>query len=95
MAAIILWFEVDFAWLLQAVMHESAFKVTTIYSFACMVFSLCRLAGVPVWHIVVLKNPSDIVDIVLIRDEDNVLSPNRGPRIEVQPLGDNLVAMVE
>ena len=81
MAVIIAWFEVDFAWILQAVMHESAFKVTTTYPFPCMVFALCRLAGVHVWHIAVLKTPSDIVDIVLIRDEDNVLSPNRGPHI--------------
>ena len=28
MAAMIVGFEVDFAWLLQAVMHEKAFKVT-------------------------------------------------------------------
>ena len=33
-------FEVYFAWLLQAVMHERDFKVTTTYPFPCMVFSL-------------------------------------------------------
>ena len=32
MAAMIARFEVDFAWLLQAVMHERAFKVITILS---------------------------------------------------------------
>ena len=32
MAAMIAGFEVDFAWLLQAVMHERAFKVITILS---------------------------------------------------------------
>ena len=38
MAAMISGFEVDFAWLLQAVMHERAFKVTTTYPFLCMIF---------------------------------------------------------
>ena len=40
-------FEVDFAWLLQEVMHERAFKVTTTYTLSCMIFALCRSAGVP------------------------------------------------
>ena len=39
-AAMIAEFEVDFAWLLQAVMHERAFKVTTTYPFTCMIFAL-------------------------------------------------------
>ena len=51
MAVMIAGFEVDFAWLLQAVMHERAFKVTTTYPFPCMIFSLCRSAGVPIWHV--------------------------------------------
>ena len=38
MAEIITGFEVDFAWLLKAVMHERAFKVTTTYPFLCMIF---------------------------------------------------------
>ena len=50
MAAMIPAFEVDFVWLLQAVMHERAFKVTTTYSFPCIIFSFCRSAGVPIWH---------------------------------------------
>ena len=85
----------DFAWLLQAVMHERSFKDTTSYTFPCMVFALCRLAGVPVWHIDVLKTPSSTVDIGLIRDEANELAPRRGPHSEVLLLGDNLEAMVE
>ena len=51
MAAMIAEFKVDFAWLLQAVMHERAFKVTTTYPFPCMIFSLYRSAGVPIWHV--------------------------------------------
>ena len=57
MAAMIAGFEVDFAWLPQAVMHERDFKVTTTYPFPCMIFSLCRSAGVPIWHIDQLKTP--------------------------------------
>ena len=55
MAAMIAGFEVDFAWLLQAVMHERVFKVTTTYPFPCMIFSLCGSAGVTIWHIDQLK----------------------------------------
>ena len=51
MAAMIARFKVDFAWLLQVVMHERPFKVTTTYPFPCMIFSLCRSAGVPILHI--------------------------------------------
>ncbi|TMW83346.1 hypothetical protein EJD97_001989 [Solanum chilense] len=45
MTAMIAGFEVDFPWLLQAVMHERAFKVTTTYPLPCMIFALCRSAG--------------------------------------------------
>ena len=48
MVAMIARFEVDFAWLLQAVMYERAFKVTTTYPFPCMIFSLCKSAGVTI-----------------------------------------------
>ena len=57
MEAMIAGFEVDLARLLQAVMHEWTFKATTTYPFPCMVYALCRLAGVPVWNIDVLKTP--------------------------------------
>ena len=48
MVAMISGFEVDFAWLLQAVMHERSFKVTTTYPFSCMIYSLCRSTGKPI-----------------------------------------------
>ena len=83
-------FEVDFAWLLQAVMHERAFKVTTTYPFPCMIFALCRSAGVPIWHVDQLKTPQGTVDVGLIRDEANELAPRRGPRPELAPLADDL-----
>ncbi len=95
MAAIIEGFEVDFTWLLHPVMQDRAFKSNTIYPFMCIVFALCRLVRVHVWHIHVLKTRSCIVDIGFIFDKDNKLAPHKGPRSEVQPLGENLVAMVE
>ena len=48
MAAMIVGFEVDFAWILQSVMHERAFKFTTTYPFPRINF---HHAGVPIWHI--------------------------------------------
>ena len=55
MAAMIAEFEVDFSWLLQAVMHKRTFNVTTTYPFPCMIFSLCKFTGVPIWHVNQLK----------------------------------------
>ena len=80
MAAMIAGFEVDFAWLLQAVMHETEFKVSATYPFPCMIFALCRSAGVPIWHVDQLKTPMGTVDVGLIRDEANQFAPRRGPR---------------
>ena len=94
MAAMIAGFEVDFAWLLQAVMHERAFKVTTTYPFPCMIFALCRSAGVPIWHVDQLKTPQGTVDVGLIRDEANELAPCRGSRQELPPLADDLADTV-
>ena len=39
MAVMIAGFEVDFVSLLQVVIHEMDFKVTTTYPFPCMIFS--------------------------------------------------------
>ena len=94
MAAMIAGFEVDFAWLLQAVMHDRDFEVTSTYPFSCMIFSLCRSAGVPIWNIDKLKTPMGIVDIGLIRDEANELAPCTGPRQELPPLGENIADTV-
>ena len=94
MAAMIVGFQVDFTWLLQEVMHERDFKVTTTYLFPCMIFSLCSSAGVPIWHVDQLKTPQGTVDIGLIRDEGNELAPRRGPRPELPPLADDLADTV-
>ena len=83
MASMVEGFEVDFSWLLQAVVHERDFKVTTTYTFPCMVFELCRSVGVLVWHIDVIKTLPDTMDIFLIRDEDNELYPHGDPHLKV------------
>ena len=83
MAAMIAGIEVDFAWLLQEVIHERAFKFITTDPFPCMIFALCRSAGVPIWHVDQLKTPQGTVDVVLIRDEANELAPRRGHRPEL------------
>lgn len=95
MEAMIAGFEVDFAWILQAVMHERDFMVTTTYKFSCMVFYLCRFTGVPIWNIDQIKTPPGTVDIGLIRDNANKLDPYRRPCPEVPSLGENLAGTVE
>lgn len=45
-------------------------------------------------HIDVLKIPCGIVDIGLIHDEANELALKKGPHSEVQPLSENLEAIV-
>ena len=94
MAAMIAGCEVDFTCLLQAVMHERAFKVSTTYPFPCMIFSLCRSACVRIWHVDRLKTPQGTVDVGLIRDEANELAPRRGPYLQLPPLADDLADMV-
>ena len=83
-------FELDLTWLRNAVMNEITFKVTTSYPFPCMIFSLCRCTGVPIWHVDQLKTLLGTVDIGLIRDEANKLAPQKGPRQYLPPLGDDL-----
>ena len=38
--------EFDFVRFLISMIHKRAFKNSTTYSFACMIFQLCRDAGV-------------------------------------------------
>lgn len=95
MASMVAGFEVDFAWLLQVVIHETVFKATTTQPFPCMVFKVCRFIAVLMWHIDVIKATPDTVDIVFMRYEANELAPHRQPRPEVKPVGENLEATVE
>ena len=93
-AAMIAGFEVYFAWLLQVVMHERAFRVTTTYLFSCMIFSLFVSISVPIWHIDQLNTLLGTVDVDIIRDEANELAPRRGTHPRMPPLGENLAYMV-
>lgn len=73
--------EIDFVKLLISMIHERAFKTSTTYPFACMVFHLCRDNGVTIWHYDDLLTVVGIVNIGLIMDEVNVAAPQRGPRV--------------
>ena len=75
-------------------MHERSFKVTTTYPFLCMIFSLYRSAGVPIWHVDQLKTPLGTVDVGLIRDEANELAPRKRPHPEITPLANDLADTV-
>ena len=79
MAAMKAEFEVDFAWLLQAVMHEREFKVTTTYPFPCMMFALCRSASVPIWHVDQLKTPQGTVAVDNLRADIDTIFEARVP----------------
>ena len=68
--------------------------VTTTYPFPCMIFALCRSAGVPIWHVDQLKTPQGTVDVDLIRGEANELAQHRGPCPELPPLADDLADTV-
>ena len=94
-AALVDGLEVDFPRLLIFVIHERAFKAYTTYPFACMIFKLCGDAGVLIWLRDVLHTFTGIVDIDVIRDDANVAAPRRGPRFDMQPLGENLADMIE
>ena len=59
-----------------------------------MIFSLCRSAGVPLWHVDHLKTPMGTVDIGHIKDEAKELAPRRGPRPDLPPIVDNLADTV-
>lgn len=66
---------VDFMRLLVSVIHKRDFMSFTTYRFTCIVFQLCRDAGFPICHRDVLRTPTGIVDIGLIRNEDNEAAP--------------------
>ena len=75
-------------------MHERAFTVSTTYPFPCMIFTLCRSAGVPIWHVDQVKTPQGTVDVGLIRDKANELASRKGPHPELPPLADDLADTV-
>lgn len=48
-----------------------------------------------IWLIDVFRTPTGAVHIGIIRDEANDATPKTGPRVDVQPLSENLVDTVE
>ncbi|KAG5585465.1 hypothetical protein H5410_045899 [Solanum commersonii] len=93
-ATLVAGLEIDFARMLLAEIHERAFKTSTTYPFPCLISQLYRDSGVPIWHCDRLIHPTGTLDVGLIRDEVNVATPHKGPRIDV-PLGTNLADAVE
>ena len=94
-AVLVAGLEIVFVRLLISVIHERDFKASTTYPFVYMIFQLCTDVGVPLWHCDVLLTPIGFMDISLIRDEVNVAAPRRGPRVDLQPLSENLADTVE
>jgi len=78
-AALVAGLDINFPRLLLGELHEKTFKTTTIYPFPCMIFQLCRDAGVPIWHCDKLVHATGTLDIRLIQDDTNVAAPRRGP----------------
>uniref|UniRef100_M1D8C3 Integrase core domain containing protein n=1 Tax=Solanum tuberosum TaxID=4113 RepID=M1D8C3_SOLTU len=81
-AALVVGVEIDFTRMLQAEIHERAFKTSTTYPFPCLIFQLCRDSGVPIWHCDRLIHRTGTLDIGLIRDEANMAAPRREPQVE-------------
>ena len=60
-----------------------------------MIFQLCRDARVPILHRDFHRTLTEAMDITLIMDKANDTAPRRGPRVDVQSLGENLADTVE
>ena len=60
-----------------------------------MIYQLRRDARVPLWHYDAFRTMTGIMDICLIKDEANATAPQLGPRVDLQPLSENLADMVE
>lgn len=87
--------KIDFTQMITTEIHKKAIKTSTTYSFPYVIFQLCTDAGVPIWPYDRLCKQTFTPDIGLIKDEANIATPHKGPRIEVPPLSDNMVYTVE
>ena len=61
-----------------------------MYPFPCLIFMFSRSAGMPIWNIDFRRTPTRTIDIGLIWDDANEAAPNKGHKVEVQPLGESL-----
>uniref|UniRef100_M1DEU9 Integrase core domain containing protein n=1 Tax=Solanum tuberosum TaxID=4113 RepID=M1DEU9_SOLTU len=86
LAALVVGLEIDFTQILIAEIYERAFKTTITLPFPCLIFHLCRAAGVPIWHCDSLIEATKTVDISLIRDDANLAAPRRDPQVDLPPL---------
>lgn len=49
-AALVVGIEIDLSRLLLVEIHDSVFKTTTTFPFACMIFQISKDARVPIFH---------------------------------------------
>lgn len=68
---------------------------STTYPFACLIFEMCRGAGVLIWHCDTLHSPIGPVDIVIIKDEATIAEQQREPKIEIPPMCDNFADIMK
>lgn len=94
-AALVAGLKIDFARMMLAEIHERAFKTSTTYPFPCLIFQMCRDAGVKIWHYDTIFKHTWTMDIGLIKDEANVAAPHIGHMINVPPLSENLADKME
>uniref|UniRef100_M1DUI5 Integrase core domain containing protein n=1 Tax=Solanum tuberosum TaxID=4113 RepID=M1DUI5_SOLTU len=95
LATLVAGLAIGFARILIALIHERAFKTTTTLPFPCLIFHICRAAGVPIWHSDNLIEATKTVDIGLIKDDTNLAAAWRDPHVYLPPLGVDLVADVK
>uniref|UniRef100_M1DTQ1 Integrase core domain containing protein n=1 Tax=Solanum tuberosum TaxID=4113 RepID=M1DTQ1_SOLTU len=93
--ALVVGFEIDFDRMLIAEIHERDFRATTTLPFPYLIFQLCRVVGVPLWHCDKLVQANKTLDIDLIGDEANIDVLQRETHVEVSSLGLDLIADVE
>lgn len=87
--------EIDYARVVITMIHERGFKTSTTYPIACLIFQLSRESGVIICYYDTLRSPMGTVDIGITKDEANIETPQRGSRIEMPPLSENLADTVE
>lgn len=88
-------FKIDYARLLITVIRERDFKTSTIHPLACLIFQLCKEAGVEICQCDTLRIRVRTVDISLISDKANVEAPRRGTQIEMPTFSGNIEDTIE
>lgn len=88
-------FEIDYARVLITLIRERDFKTSTIHPLACLIFQLCKEAGVQICQCDTLRIRVRTVGISLISDKANIETPRRGTQIEISTFSGNIEDMIE